>query len=135
WGSEYVAVGTQYDGPFDNVPPPPYTEPYGDVFVIRLGAALTASPLAQRNLTPNTPEVQDVGYDVAFTGDGAVHVASVLDCEERGECFRFYAGGEGDAVVHRLNRTTLATESSSGSSLGEVKAYDLFVRLTATSDG
>src|SRR5690554_4848663 len=83
----------------------------------------------------NTPDEHDTGFSVAFAGDGTVHVASVLNCDHYGACRRSGAGGEGDLVVHRLDRSTLAVLGSTGSALGRVKAFDVLVGLTSTSDG
>lgn len=124
---DYYLVGTQYDAAFD-------ADPYGDVFVIKLGEDLKEEPLATTQLM-TTEEEQDTGFDIAIAGDGYAHVAYVENCVAagRGGCFRLGPGGIGEAFVARLDPADLSMESQT--SLGIVHAHDLFVRLTALSDG
>jgi len=126
---DYFLVGTKYNDDYDTVPPP-----YGDVFVMHLGDDLMSAPVDSVLLT-SSRDAQDTGYDIAIAGDGSVHVATVLDCEAggMGQCFRSFAGGVGEAVIFRLEASDLGDFTTT--SLGEVRAYDLFVRLTALSDG
>jgi len=132
FGNDYIAVGTQYDGEYDD------PDGYGGVWVIKLGSSLNPAPVASVMLTSSS-DVQDTGYDAAFAGDGSAHVAAVIACgtfpNHFGYCFRDGAGGVGNAVVHRLSRTDLSTLGTTGDDLGEVLAFDLHVRLTAMSDG
>src|SRR5690606_9728753 len=114
-GNTYVAIGTQYDGPFDPSttncnPDGGYSCPWGDVAVIRLGSTLPPTPLAQTLLT-NTSGEQDTGMDVTFAGDGTVFASAILDCDGLGQlggCFRFGEGGAGEGVVYKLNPSNLS---------------------------
>jgi hypothetical protein len=132
YGNDYVAVGTQYDGEYDD------PDAFGDAWVIKLGNTLGSSPLASVLLT-NSEDVQDTGYDVAFAGDGSAHVAVVEGCgtfgDGYGHCFRDGASGHGEAVVHRLSRSNLSVLGTTGDDLGDVLAFDLQIGLTALSDG
>lgn len=103
---------------------------HADIFVYQVSSS-SSSPVTKRLTGPNTQH--DFGFDVIYNTAGQILVSGVINCSNPTQgCFRGTANGEGTARVYRLSSALALLDSTT---LGTVKAFDLWAMMAPTSDG